>query len=313
MKMDLRRKNLAVAAACMSAIGVMTGIVAYSPTLYRLFCAATGYGGTTQRAQSSPGAVSERTVRVQFDTNVAPNLPWRFEPEQSQVSVRLGEQKLVFFSAENLSDQPIVGHVAFNVVPQIVGAYFKKIQCFCFNEERLEAHQKVDMPVVFFVDPALATDPDTAQIESITLSYTFFRSLAPEKGKELSRLAASSVPDPARGQQLFADHCAACHNLQVNSVGPMLGGVFGRTAGSSPGYAYSEALRQSDIVWSEDSLDGWLSGPRQFIEGTKMPVRVADPSVRRDIIAYLREESSKADRQPEHTSVARQTSVQVNQ
>jgi cytochrome c oxidase assembly protein subunit 11 len=297
----------------MGAIGVMTGIVAYSPTLYRLFCAATGYGGTTQRAQSSPGAVSERTVRVQFDTNVAPNLPWRFEPEQSQVSVRLGEQKLVFFSAENLSDQPIVGHATFNVVPQIVGAYFKKIQCFCFNEERLEAHQKVDMPVVFFVDPALATDPDTAQIESITLSYTFFRSLSPEKGKELSRLAASSVPDPARGQQLFADHCAACHNLQVNSVGPMLGGVFGRTAGSSPGYAYSEALRQSDIVWSEDNLEGWLSGPRQFIGGTKMPVRVADPSVRRDIIAYLHEESGEAGRQPEHNSVARQTSVQVNQ
>jgi cytochrome c oxidase assembly protein subunit 11 len=313
MKMNLRRKNSAVVAACIGAIGVMTGLVAYSPTIYRLFCAATGYGGTTQRVESGPGAVSERTVRVQFDTNVAPTLPWRFESEQSQVSVRLGEQKLVFFSAENLSDQPIVGHATFNVAPPGAGFYFKKIQCFCFSEERLEAHEKVDMPVVFFIDSAFANDPTTANVASLTLSYTFFRSLTPEKSKELSRLAASSDPDPARGQQLFADHCAACHNLQVSSVGPMLGSVFGRTAGSSPGYAYSEALRQSDIVWSEDNLERWLSGPRQFIEGTKMPVRVADPSARRDIIAYLRQESGEAGRQPEHASIAREISTRGNQ
>jgi cytochrome c oxidase assembly protein subunit 11 len=311
--MNLRRKNLAVVAACIGAIGVMTGLVAYSPTIYRLFCAATGYGGTTQRAQSGPGAVSQRTVRVQFDTNVAPNLPWRFSPEQEEVLVRLGEQKLVFFSAENLSDQPIVGHATFNVAPPIVGAYFKKIQCFCFTEERLEAHQKVDMPVVFFVDPAFATDPDTAQIESITLSYTFFRSLAPEKGKELSRLAATSDPDAARGKQLFAGRCSSCHNLEVNTLGPMLGGVFGRRAGSAPGYAYSAALSQSGVVWSDDNLERWLSGPREFIQGTKMPIRVTDPLRRRDIIAYLREESGEAGRQPEHASVARQTSVQENQ
>ena len=310
--MDLRRKNLAVVAACMGAIGVMTGLVAYSPTIYRLFCAATGYGGTTQRAQSSPGAVSERTVRVQFDTNVAPNLRWRFEPEQSAVSVHLGEQKLVFFSAENLSDQPIVGHATFNVAPPGAGFYFKKIECFCFSEERLEAHQRVDMPVVFFVDPAFANDPTTANVASLTLSYTFFRSLTPEKGKELSRLAAASNPDPARGQELFAERCAACHNLRVNSVGPALGGVLGRRAGSSPGYAYSEALRQSEITWSEDNLERWLSGPREFIEGTKMPVRVTDPSVRRDIVAYL-QEGAQGNRLPEHASIARQTSTQENQ
>jgi cytochrome c oxidase assembly protein subunit 11 len=312
-KMDLRRKNMAVVAACIGAISVMTGIVAYSPTIYWLFCAATGYGGTTQRVQSGSSTISDRVVIVRFDTNVSPNLPWRFSPEQEEVSVRLGEQKLVFFSAENLSDQPIVGHATFNVAPPSAGIYFKKIQCFCFDEERLEAPQKIDMPVLFFVDPAFATDINTAQVASITLSYTFFRSLAPEKGKELSRLVAASDPNPAHGHQLFADHCASCHNLRVNSVGPMLGGVFDRRAGSSPGYVYSAALRQSDIVWSADNLERWLTGPGQFIKGTTMPVRISHASERRDIIAYLREESGQGNRQPEHASIAQPSSVRTNQ
>ena len=285
-------KNRRVVGALVIVIAAMTGLVAYSPTLYRLFCAATGYGGTTQRVASSDGAISDRIVTVRFDTNVASNMPWRFEPEQSEVKVRLGEQKLVFFSAENLSDQPIVGHATFNVSPQATGLYFKKIQCFCFSEERLEARQKVDMPVVFFVDPALATDPTTADVRTITLSYTFYRSLAPEKGKDLSRLAVSS-PDPDQGRRLFADRCTACHSLGVNRVGPMLGGVFGRKAGSASGYAYSPALRESGVVWSAETLDHWLSGPGQFIAGAKMPVQVTDASIRRDIIAFLKEESGK--------------------
>jgi cytochrome c oxidase assembly protein Cox11 len=311
--MNLRRKNSAVVAACVGVIGAMTALVAYSPTIYRLFCAATGYGGTTQRAQSAPGVVSERIVRVQFDTNVAPKLPWRFEPEQGAVSVRLGEQKLVFFSAENLSDQPIVGHATFNVAPPITGAYFKKIQCFCFNEERLEAHEKVDMPVIFFIDPAFGVDSDTAHIDSITLSYTFFRSLTPEKGKELSRLAVKTDPDPVHGRELFAVRCSSCHNLQVNSVGPTLGGVFGRKAGSSTGYDYSPALRQADMVWSQANLDRWLAGPREFIQGARMPVWVADPLDRRDIIAYLREESVEEIPQPKHASIARPSPTSGNQ
>jgi cytochrome c oxidase assembly protein subunit 11 len=289
-----RSRNLQVVAASLAVIGAMTGLTAYSPTLYRLFCAATGYGGTTQRADASPSAVSDRGVTVEFDTNVAKDMPWRFAPEQDKVKVHLGEQKLVFFSAENLSDQPVVGHATFNVAPPTTGAYFKKIQCFCFDEERLEAHQKVDMPVVFFVDPAMASDPTTANVEAITLSYTFYRSLAPEKGKDLSRLAAASDPDPDHGRLQFVDRCGACHNLSFNMVGPTLRGILGRRAGSTPGYAYSPALRQSDVTWSADSLDRWLSDPRAFIPGTKMPVRVIDPSVRRDIIAFLRNESGQA-------------------
>jgi cytochrome c oxidase assembly protein Cox11 len=270
----LQRKNRRVVAASLVIVGAMTGLTAYSPILYRLFCAATGYGGTTQRADSSPGAVSDRVVTVRFDTNVAKGMPWRFEPEQDKVKVHLGERKLVFFSAQNLSDQPIVGHATFNVAPPTTGAYFKKIQCFCFDEERLEAHQKVDMPVEFFVDPAMADDPTTEHVEAITLSYTFFRSLAPDKGKDLSRLAAASDPDPDRGRRLFWDRCAACHNLSSNMAGPTLGGILGRRAGSSPGYAYSPALRQSDLIWSAESLDRWLADPRSFIAGTRMPVRV---------------------------------------
>ncbi len=158
-------QNLKVVAPCVVVIGIMLGLVAYSPTLYRMFCGATGLGGTTQRAYSDPNAISQQTIRVAFDSNVAPGLPWRFEPEQRAVTVHLGEQKLVYFSAENLGDEPIVGHATFNVTPQTTGIYFNKIQCFCFDEERLDAHQKVDMPVVFFVDPAFGKDPEMRGVE----------------------------------------------------------------------------------------------------------------------------------------------------
>src|SRR6266849_7801429 len=227
-----RRRNLKVVVPAVAVIGIMLVVVAYSPTLYRLFCAATGYGGATQRVDSDMGTVSGRVITVRFDSNVALGLVWRFEPVQREMKVHLGEQQLVSFTAENLTDQPIVGHATFNVNPQTTGIYFNKIQCFCFDEERLNAHQKVDMPVVFFVDPALASDPETRQVDTITLSYTFFRSVNPANAKELSRFVAKAEPDPIRGQQLFSERCASCHALDVNKTGPMLGGVFERKAGS---------------------------------------------------------------------------------
>ncbi|MGH7248436.1 MAG: cytochrome c oxidase assembly protein, partial [Pseudomonadota bacterium] len=148
------RKNLTVIAPCLAVIAVMCGVVAYSPTLYRLFCAATGLAGTTQRVYSDTAALSKRTITVAFDSNVAPGLPWRFMPAQRAVRVHLGEQKLVYFIAENDSDAPIIGHATFNVTPLRSGVYFNKIQCFCFTDERLDPHERVNMPVVFFVDPA---------------------------------------------------------------------------------------------------------------------------------------------------------------
>jgi cytochrome c oxidase assembly protein subunit 11 len=303
-----RRKNLKVVAPCLVFIGVMIGVVAYSPTLYRLFCAATGFGGTPQRVDTGSGAVSDRTATVRFDSNVAPDLPWRFEPAQREVSVHLGEQKLVFFTAENLSNKAIVGHATFNVTPETTGLYFNKIQCFCFNDERLEAHEKVDMPVVFFVDPALAADAETAGVQQITLSYTFFRSPDSGKAKDLSRFLATAAPDAARGQQLFSERCAACHTLDANKAGPMLGGVVGRKAGAAPRYRYSPALLGADLTWSADSLDRWLADPGEYIAGAKMPIRILDASTRRDIIAYLEMESRKSSRPTEHRSVAQSQS-----
>lgn len=305
-----RRKNLRVVVPCLIAIGIMIGLVAYSPTLYRLFCAATGFGGTTQRAAADLETLSDHTVTVLFDANVAPGLPWRFEPEQRAVKVRLGEQKLAFFSAENLSDETVVGHAAFNVSPGTTGIYFNKIQCFCFDDERLEPHEKVDMPVVFFVDPAMANDPDTAKVDTITLSYTFYRSPTSDNAKDLSRFLATSAPDPARGRQLFAERCVACHSLDTNKAGPMLGKVVGRRAGSAPGYNYSSALRGAELTWSADTLDKWLADPRKFIVGAKMPIRVLDASARRDLIAYLDAEKGKSSSPPERKAVAQGPSDQ---
>jgi cytochrome c oxidase assembly protein subunit 11 len=310
MTESIRRRNLKVVVPAVVVIGIMLGLVAYSPTLYRLFCAATGFGGTTQRADSDTGAVSDRIITVRFDSNVAPGLPWRFEPLQREVKVHLGEQQLVFFTAENLTDEPIVGHATFNVSPPTTGIYFNKIQCFCFDEERLNARQKVDMPVVFFVDPALASDPETRQVDTITLSYTFFRSVNPANAKELSRFVAKAEPDPIRGQQLFSERCASCHALNANKAGPMLGGVSERKAGSAPGYRYSPALGNADLHWSAENLDRWLTDPRKLIAGAKMPVRVLDAASRRDIIAYLEKETRQTRDRSELGSIAQGSTVQ---
>ncbi|MEO6782650.1 MAG: cytochrome c oxidase assembly protein [Bradyrhizobium sp.] len=299
-----RRRNLKVVVPAVAVIGIMVGLVGYSPTLYRLFCAATGYGGTTQRVDSDSDAVSSRMITVQFDSNVAPGLPWRFEPAQREVRVHLGEQKLVFFTAENRSDQAVVGHATFNVNPSTTGIYFNKIQCFCFDEERLEAHQKVDMPVVFFVDPELATDPETRDVDTITLSYTFFRSANPDDAKDLARFAANAEPDAVHGQQLFGERCAACHELGANKTGPMLGGVFERKAGSAAGYKYSPALSDAGLSWSTANLDRWLADPRKFIVGARMPVRILDEVSRRDIIAYLEKETRQMRDRSDNRSVA---------
>jgi cytochrome c oxidase assembly protein subunit 11 len=287
------RRNLNVLVPCVVVLSIMLSLVAYSPELYRAFCGATGYGGTTQRAYSDPATTSDQTVTVAFDSNVAPGLPWRFEPEQRSVTVRLGEQKLVFFTAENLSNESIVAHAAFNVTPETAGIYFKKIQCFCFNEERLDPHQKVEMPVVFYVDPAFGKDTDNASVDTITLSYTLLRSVNPDQAKNLSRFEANAAPDAVHGEQLFGERCTACHAMGSNKTGPMLGGVVGRRAGSAAGYHYSRALGSATFTWSRDSLDKWLADPKKFVPGARMPVRVLDTPSRRDLVAYLQKVSEK--------------------
>jgi cytochrome c oxidase assembly protein Cox11 len=282
-----RRGKWVTVAALGVVLAAMTTLVAFSVPIYRAFCAATGYNGTTQRATEASAKVSDHTITVRFQTDVAPGLPWRFVPLQGPVTVKLGEEKLVFFQAQNLTGKPIVGHAAFNVTPPQAGIYFNKIQCFCFTEERLAGGAKADMPVDFYVDPKFATDPDTRDIDTITLAYTFFRSVDPADAKNLSRFTASPEPDPHRGAALFAESCAACHDFDRNKVGPKLGGVVGRVAGTAPGYNYSPALRQSGIHWSKETLNRWLAGPQRFVPGVKMPVHVEDATMRRDIIAYL--------------------------
>jgi cytochrome c oxidase assembly protein subunit 11 len=154
-------------------VAAMVGLAFASPVLYRTFCSLTGFDGTPLRAERAPGAVPGQ-VSVRFDANVHPGLPWRFEPEQNTVSVKPGAQTKIFYRATNLSARTIRAQAAYNVSPDQVGKYFKKIQCFCFNEQTLKPGQKVDMPVVFFVDPAIKKDPDTKDIDEITLSYTFY-------------------------------------------------------------------------------------------------------------------------------------------
>ena len=154
-------------------MGAMVLLTAVSPILYRAFCAATGFGGTPLRAERAPGAVAGQ-ISVRFDANTHPGLPWRFEPEQVSVEVAPGARTQIFYYAHNLSARPITGQAVYNVSPDRVGKYFNKIQCFCFSEQTLKAGEKVDMPVLFFVDPKIMKDPDTKDISEITLSYTFY-------------------------------------------------------------------------------------------------------------------------------------------
>ena len=168
------RNNRTAAIAALAGLG-MLGLAFASVPLYREFCQVTGYGGTTQRADYAPGAdVAAGKVTVRFDGNVSPKMPWRFGPVQETVQVVPGASTQIFYQATNLSDRPVTGQAAFNVSPDIVGKYFDKIQCFCFTEQTLKAGQSVDMPVVFFVDPKIKQDPDTKDIDQITLSYTFY-------------------------------------------------------------------------------------------------------------------------------------------
>ena len=169
----------------------MVGLSFASVPLYRLFCQATGFGGTTQRAQAAPGRVGDTIITVRFDAETAPDLGWEFRPLQSAVAVRPGEQQQVFFRAVNRTGDPITGSATFNVVPTKAGIYFDKIQCFCFNKQHLAPGQSVNMGVMFFVDPEILTDPNTRDVREITLSYTMFRAHDQER-------PSAAVAAPAR-------------------------------------------------------------------------------------------------------------------
>jgi cytochrome c oxidase assembly protein subunit 11 len=152
----------------------MLGLGFASVPLYRLFCAMTGLGGTTQRGLVAPGAVAGKSVVVRFDANHKSSLPWEFKAEAPSQIATIGEKNIAFFTAKNLSDRPVTGQAGYNVTPGATGLYFHKIQCFCFNNQTLAPGQSVRMPVIYYVDPKLLNDPDTKKVEEITLSYTFY-------------------------------------------------------------------------------------------------------------------------------------------
>lgn len=170
-------RSFAVTAAVCAVFGAaMLGAAFASVPLYKIFCQVTGYGGTTQRAESAPTRTSDKTVIVRFDANVANGIGWAFRPEQRQVTVRLGEITKVNFYAENRSGEDETGQAGYNVTPAAAGRFFNKIACFCFNQQTLKAGEKVEMPVTFFVDPAILDDADNRYTDTITLSYTFYPS-----------------------------------------------------------------------------------------------------------------------------------------
>ncbi|RVQ69567.1 cytochrome c oxidase assembly protein [Croceicoccus ponticola] len=166
----------------LSALGIalaMLGLGYASVPLYRMFCQVTGLNGTTQRvdaAQANAVAITDKQMSIRFDANTAPGLAWDFRPERATETVTIGARDMATFLAKNNSNRPITGTATFNVTPVQAGIYFTKVQCFCFTEQTLQPGEEVRMPVLFYVDPAIIDDPDTADIEQITLSYTFYES-----------------------------------------------------------------------------------------------------------------------------------------
>ncbi|MDB5414491.1 MAG: cytochrome c oxidase assembly protein [Rubritepida sp.] len=170
-----RNRRLGLASA--GFVALMVGVSFAAVPLYSLFCRATGYGGTPMIGQAAPATPGNTSITVRFDANTQPNLPWRFTAQQNSMRLRLGEEGIAFYVARNLSQGPVAGVSTYNVTPENVGQYFHKTACFCFEEQVLAAGQTVDMPLAFWVDPRIAEDPATRDIKTITISYTFFRSL----------------------------------------------------------------------------------------------------------------------------------------
>src|SRR5688572_32481810 len=166
------RRHRTIALWCAALVVAMVGASYAAVPLYRMFCEATGFDGTPRRAERAPDQVLDKTVVVRFDGNVAPSLPWRFEPVQTTMTVRLGENLMAYYRATNTSDRPIKATAAYNISPEIAASYFNKIDCFCFTEQVLQPGETAELPLNFFVDPKIAEDRDARGVTHITVSYT---------------------------------------------------------------------------------------------------------------------------------------------
>ena len=173
---DIGRKpsNRLIATTCLVFFVAMIGMAYAAVPLYKLFCQVTGYGGTTQRVEQYSDTILDRTITVRFDANIAGGLPWSFAPVEREVTLRIGETAQISYTAQNLFNAPTAGRASFNVTPLLAGAWFNKVECFCFTDTELQPGESMDMPVVFYVDPDIVNQPEFKRMKTITLSYTFF-------------------------------------------------------------------------------------------------------------------------------------------
>jgi len=183
---DAPKGNNRLALILVTIVLTMVSLSFAAVPFYSWFCKVTGYGGTPQVAAASTGEILDQTISIRFDANVDAGMPWQFKPVQNEMTMRIGETGLAFYEAYNPTDKPIAGQAAYNVAPDVAGAYFTKIQCFCFTQQILQPGERVQMPVTFYVDPQITRDADTKLVRQITLSYTFYQIDMPDKQASLS-------------------------------------------------------------------------------------------------------------------------------
>lgn len=188
-----RARNLRTGGILAGVVVGMIGMAYASVPLYEIFCRVTGFGGTTQVADGESGRVLDRRMTVRFDANVNPELSWKFVPAQRSMPLKVGETGLAFYRATNTGTETLVGTATYNVTPDKVGLYFDKIDCFCFTEQVLRPGETVDMPVSFYLDPALADDPKMDGVTTVTLSYTFFRAQDQSKARQIAEMPAAGT------------------------------------------------------------------------------------------------------------------------
>jgi len=193
----LGRKNRRLMVVLGTVAVGMVGLSYAAVPLYDLFCRVTGFAGTTQVAEEKSTAISQRAIKIRFDA-MAADIEWAFQPVQRQIRLQIGENAVAFYRATNQSDRPLTGTATFNVTPLKAGAYFNKVECFCFTEQTLAPGESVDMPVAFFVDPEIETDPNLNDVKTITLSYTFYPVAKPSQMVGERQVSAKTEPDVRR-------------------------------------------------------------------------------------------------------------------
>lgn len=188
-----RDPNARMAVKLAGVAAVMVSLSFAAVPFYDWFCRVTGYGGTTNVAETASDEILDRTVTIRFDSNVEPGMPWEFKPVERQVTLRIGETGLAFYEAYNPTDRTVAGTASYNVAPDAAGYYFTKIDCFCFEQQVLAPGERVTMPVSFYVDPDMVTSRDASKVRHITLSYTFYETELPEEQAALAAPAPSAT------------------------------------------------------------------------------------------------------------------------